>query len=130
MKRCLCFVPTLLVAASVLYLSLLREPHLMLNDMVRLPWSDKIAHALMYFTLTAVYIFDLRRLSRNIQMPKPKYTNAVVVGAVAIIAYGGLIELLQGAFFAPRTAEWLDWLADTIGTLTATALMTARNTNT
>ena len=35
------------------------------------------------------------------------------------IVYGGVIELMQEAYFQPRTAEWGDWIADILGTFVA-----------
>ena len=31
------------------------------------------------------------------------------------VLYGGLLEILQHYFFPPRTADWLDFLANTTG---------------
>jgi VanZ family protein len=36
---------------------------------------------------------------------------------------GGLIEIIQEAFFKPRSSEWVDWLADIFGILTAWGIM-------
>jgi len=33
------------------------------------------------------------------------------------VLYGGFIEIVQGAFFPPRSAEWADWFCDVAGTL-------------
>jgi VanZ family protein len=38
------------------------------------------------------------------------------------IALGGIIEILQEMFFNPRSGEWLDWLTDIAGVLTAWAV--------
>lgn len=34
---------------------------------------------------------------------------------VAVVAIGGLIELLQGSMGLGRDPEWLDWVADALG---------------
>ena len=60
--------------------------------------------------LTLVMLWDSKKVGlRSWQM----WTLAVVFP----LLYGGLIEVLQKYFFYPRTGEWGDWLADSIGVL-------------
>jgi VanZ family protein len=46
-----------------------------------------------------------------------------LIGLLGPIVYGGVIEILQGTFFQPRTSDWLDWLADIIGTIVGTGIV-------
>lgn len=69
---------------------------------------DKIAHGVAYFVL-AVWFLNLL----------PRWRASVLV---AVIAYGGLLEILQG--MTPyRYADWLDLLADATGAVLALALL-------
>lgn len=63
-----------------------------------LPW-DKAGHFLAFYALTALAVvaFPARR---------------VVVIALSLSAFGGLIEIVQALPIVHRDAEWGDWLAD------------------
>ena len=74
--------------------------------------EDKLVHLLMYFGLTAVLIFDLKSFSKKTNIKKLTFVWFCLVFP---IIFGGLVEILQPMYFAPRTADWLDWSADTIG---------------
>lgn len=75
--------------------------------------ADKIVHFLMFFGLSGVsalyYVYDNKG---NVKISK------LVIGAILIpILYGGIIEILQTNFFPPRTGDWFDFLADSLGSL-------------
>jgi len=71
--------------------------------------NDKVAHLVVYFLLAGW--FGLLAGSRV----------ALLLSLVAVIAYGGLIELLQ-AMMPYRHADWADLLADAIGALAGICL--------
>lgn len=112
MKRVLRYWETIIVAAVIAYGSLLREPHFRLPD---IPHTDKWAHLLMYIALGAVLFWDLCR-------DKRQGWTLWLTAIIAPILFGGLIEILQENFFYPRTGDWMDWLADSVGTLVGCAL--------
>ena len=109
MKRILNYIPTVLAAGLIMYLSLMREPHFQLPPMP-IPYIDKWMHLLMYMILSAIMAGDILR-----DKAKPAMALAVAITVSAI--YGGAIELLQEYCFPPRTGEWLDWAADTAGAI-------------
>lgn len=77
------------------------------------PQQDKVVHGLMYVGLALALTFDYLRVKRTTRV---RFTLALLFwGLLFPCLYGGLIEILQGAYFPPRTAEWLDWVADIIG---------------
>jgi VanZ family protein len=43
-----------------------------------------------------------------------------LVATLLPILFGGIIELVQEQWFAPRSGEWIDWLADCIGVIIGT----------
>ncbi len=73
--------------------------------------QDKLVHLILYFVYGYILIRDLHKgqVKTNIQL--------IVQTMIFPIALGGLIEYLQVTFFPPRTAEWLDWIADALGIL-------------
>lgn len=81
--------------------------------------TDKTAHYLVYVAYGMVLIFDFLRKNRK------GYSTFAFIGfcIVAPILLGGIIELVQENFFKPRSAEWIDWLADVFGILTAWLIM-------
>lgn len=76
---------------------------------------DKIVHFCMFGGLSgATGLYYVYAKKGNINMP------IMIIGAILIpILYGGLIEILQANFFAPRTGDWFDFLADALGSLVA-----------
>jgi VanZ family protein len=73
--------------------------------------EDKLIHILMYAGLAFTLIFDYRRATKNTTV------NAAFLFVCVFfpVLLGGLVEIAQQHFFAPRTASWADWLSDTVG---------------
>lgn len=71
-------------------------------------YSDKIVHLLLYIFYSAVLYYDFR---------KSPVRTIVYVSIVYPIVLGGIIEIMQGTFFKPRSAEWIDWFCDILGAL-------------
>ena len=69
------------------------------------PHVDKLAHLVVFLGLGWVWRRSLRRAGRLIPY------SAIFA---AVVAYGGLLELLQGAT-GIRSAEWADFAADALG---------------
>ena len=112
-RKALTYKEAIIVGLIILYASLIREPHIRLPEVA---FADKLGHLLAYMALGSMLALDLIRDQR-------KRLWIWLVGIVIPIVYGGVIELLQGAFFYPRTADWLDWLADIAGTVIGTSLV-------
>jgi VanZ family protein len=71
---------------------------------------DKALHATAYFVDTlAILLALVWRPGRD----KRRFESALWV-ALAVLAAGGLIELVQGGF-AHRDAQFADWIADAVG---------------
>lgn len=71
-----------------------------------IPGSDKLYHALAFAALAFPLPFARPRLAIPV--------------ALGVIAYGGMIELIQPYF--NRNAEWADFFADTVGAIIGAAL--------
>lgn len=80
---------------------------------------DKWVHFGMFFLLSAVSLFDYYRIHKG----NPPVLRWIFWGFFIPVLYGGIIELLQKYFFVSRSAEWADWIADILGSLTATLLV-------
>ena len=114
MKNIVNYIPSILVAGLIAYLSLLREPDFRMPDNVA--FIDKWAHIVMYMVFAGVLTRDLWHSRAN--------TALTVCCALSVpVLYGSLMEILQEQFFYPRTGEWLDWLADIVGTVIGFAIV-------
>ncbi len=83
----------------------------------RLLQYDKLAHFCMFFGLSAVVYFDYYRLHKG----NPSKYRWLFFGLVIPVLYGGVIEIVQEHFFS-RSGDWMDFVADFLGSLSATAL--------
>ena len=70
---------------------------------------DKVEHMVAFFTLTVLGGLAYPRL-RHIRL------------MLALIAFGGLIELAQLVPALHRDSEWSDWFADIVAVLAALAI--------
>lgn len=110
---------TVLLLAVILYLSFAPPSTFDSVSLGRIPHADKITHFLMYMALTIMIIYDLYKKNGV-----PRFDLKFFFGCIVFpIILGGVVELMQEAFFKPRTASWFDWLADALGVLAGWGLM-------
>jgi VanZ family protein len=96
---------TILIAAIILYASLIREPQIILTTVEH---GDKWSHLLAYTLLgTAAWHDTIRHTVRR--------WIRLFIALLLPIAYGGAIEIAQHLWFYPRTGDWIDWIVDCIG---------------
>lgn len=102
------FLPTILVAIAIGYLTLWPDP-LGDNPPRLFPHADKVVHALMFGGLAAAIVFDRcrRRASAN--------RSTALSSALISLAAGIVVELLQATMDLGRSADWLDVVADAVG---------------
>ena len=103
------FIPTILVGITILYLSLshVTSPY----NVPNIQNLDKIVHFTMYMGLVSVFCFDVYR-SRWLS----RYDGSILLsGWILAVLWGGLMELFQKYFTEYRTADWFDFLANTVG---------------
>ena len=67
------------------------------QPMLELSSSDKVQHVMAFFTITALGCAAYRGLSRVKLM-------------LGVVAFGGVIELVQMVPELHRDAEWSDWV--------------------
>ena len=83
----------------------------------RLLQYDKLAHFGMFFALSLAIYYDYYRLHKG----EPNRFRWVLFGLIIPVIYGGLIEIVQENFFG-RSGELMDFVADSLGSLSATVL--------
>jgi VanZ family protein len=101
---------SIVIGIGILYVSLVRDPGIHLPTFVG---ADKWVHLLMYTLLGAVATYDSIRIQLS-------GWRLWLVATLLPILFGGIIELVQEQWFAPRSGEWIDWLADGIGVIIGT----------
>lgn len=93
------------------------------SDVPAWPWAeavhfDKIVHA---------GLFGIQAILLGLAlMSKVRVRAAFLVALLVAIAYGGVIELLQGAMGMGRSADALDLIADGAGALIAYGILHLR----
>ena len=103
---------SIIIALGILYLSF--APPSTFKGVPSFTNEDKLVHLLLYAGLTCVLIFDFRKYAKN---NKANTLGFILVCLAFPVFLGGLVEILQPMYFAPRTGEWSDWLSDILGTL-------------
>ncbi|HTF03791.1 MAG TPA: VanZ family protein [Bacteroidia bacterium] len=73
---------------------------------------DKWVHAGIFLILVVLLIRGFR-----LQFNGWWSANAVLVSLVFCVVYGGVLELLQGAVFEERSADVLDFIANSFGAI-------------
>ena len=111
-------IPSLVAVAVIVYLSLSSDP-LGTADLPLFPGADKIAHILMYFCATVVFLLDYakHRLPHHVRT-SPEL--AIVVGAALL---GVLMEVCQLMYTNARSYSEGDMLANGVGAFAAMGFM-------
>ena len=99
------FIPALIIAAGILVTSLLEA------DVVREITSlkDKTLHIWAYGLFALTLLFPLTRINTH-------HWRQYVITWVICCVYGAFIEILQSCCTTTRVGEWLDIVANGIGT--------------
>ena len=104
--------PLSLITISIISdLSLFQPPQMTLTET---PFMDKIAHICMYGGLGLIIWFEYLR--RHPRLNKKQLINGAIL--VPFLFSGG-IELIQEYGTTYRGGDWLDWLCNSIGILSA-----------
>lgn len=84
------------------------------KDIPAFEHQDKLAHVLVYMALAAMLIFDYKKSTPKLNVNLFTFVLTCVFFPILL---GGAIEIVQTLLFYPRTASWLDWLANILGVL-------------
>lgn len=103
---------SLIIIGGILYLSF--APPSTFKGVPSFPFEDKLVHLLLYGGLTCILIFDFRLYAKKFRTTKFAFVSICILFPILL---GGIIEILQPMYFAPRTGEWFDWFSDILGVL-------------
>lgn len=109
------YLPTTIVAAIILYLTLLPHP-LPETNLPLFDGADKVVHAAMMLTLMLTMSIDYARQQYDTavsQLPARVYTTICAI----TILFGGSIEIVQYLMGLGRSADMADFIADAAGAL-------------
>ena len=106
---------SLLVFALLCYLSFFKPPS---TGLVQIPHLDKLVHYCMYFGFSSVLWFEFLRWKDKKAQP----FRGWVIGFIIPSLISGIIELMQEYCTTYRGGEWLDFIANSMGALTASLL--------
>lgn len=80
---------------------------------MKIPHLDKAVHFTFYFVACVLGIFFLRERSRG----EMSFRKALLIMLVSTIAFGIFIEVLQHALTSNRQGDYLDGIANSVGSL-------------
>jgi VanZ family protein len=101
-----------IITLGILYLSF--APPSTFQRVPSFPYEDKLVHLLLYAGLTCMLVYDFWKYAKRNNTNRLAF---LLICLVFPIFLGGAVEILQPIYFAPRTAEWLDWFSDIAGVL-------------
>ena len=113
-NRCPAWIFSIIVVLAILYLTLVPRP-LPELDIPLFPGADKVVHAIMMMGMMWCIALDLMRHKSLSSAVAPK--SRLVITLLCTIAFGGAIELVQGAMKMGRGEDIYDFLADVIGAI-------------
>lgn len=106
------WILTIVTVVAILWLTLAPRPLGGITPPL-FPGADKVVHALMFGGLEFMICVDRAR-SKDWKSPSLMF---ILFTSTIVILFGALIEFLQEAMNMGRSADLLDFIADSIGTL-------------
>jgi VanZ like family len=103
------WLPVLLYASLIFYLSSLPHPEDELPDFLFKKLSDKFLHLVEYAVLGLLCYRALRWAAG------PSMARRAVMITIMAVSFYGMTDEVHQAFVPFRESSWLDWLADTLG---------------
>ncbi len=74
---------------------------------------DKFVHASLFFVLSILLIWGFSKQDSFLFFNSHKNTLSIIISLI----YGGSLEFMQQVFFADRTADIYDFIANTFGSI-------------
>ncbi len=84
--------------------------------LINIPGLDKVVHFTWYFVL---FLFLAAAIYKQKKKVDIRY---YILLLIVCVAYGGLLELLQGSVFAKRSEDIFDFIANSFGAIIASFL--------
>lgn len=105
------FWKPIIIASIIFYGSLTSGNNLNQFGLFSIPNIDKLIHFFFYFGLSLTFITSLYKVS------KLSKTDLIFITLIYTISYGILMEVLQFYISLSRSAEILDALSNTLGSI-------------
>lgn len=105
---------SILVILTIVFLSLFNPPKVKIET---ISYIDKIAHVCMYGGLELIIWLEYLRHHAGLEKVK-----IILLGIIAPIIFGGIMEIAQAKLTVTRSGDWLDLVADTLGVLAGAAV--------
>ena len=102
---------SIFIIGVILFLSFFNPPETPLNTVTNI---DKVLHFLMYFGFCSVLWIEY-----FMSHARPQASRLIPWAIIAPILFSGLIEIGQQTLTPTRAADWWDFIANSIGCLTA-----------
>lgn len=109
LKKIIQYWKSTIIITFILFLSFAKPSTF--TEVTTFTYIDKVVHMLMFLGLSIVLMYDY-----NYRIKK-ETTTFTLICILFPILLGGFVEIMQGLFFFPRSAEWFDWFADITGVL-------------
>jgi len=106
------YYKSLIVFLLILFASTLPASEVPDADWISIPNFDKFVHFGMYFTFTAVLIYDVLKSKPEIALFK-----ILSFSATLAMIYGGIIEIIQWSLTNSRSGDVFDFLSNSAGIL-------------
>jgi VanZ family protein len=107
---------SLFIILVVIYLSFFKPPKTELSKIENL---DKVVHFCMYFGMSGMLWLEFLRAHRRERLP---LMHAWIGATLCPILFSGCVELLQEYCTTYRGGDWMDFLANSLGAICATAI--------
>lgn len=78
---------------------------------------DKWVHASVFFMLAILIVRAMKYTWSRVE-----HKTAIIAACSFAIPYGGLLEIMQGTLFTDRSADLLDFIANTFGVIVGVLL--------
>lgn len=104
-------LPALIWALFIGFLCAIPGQDLPQSDWFELLKFDKFVHASLFGVLVFLMARGFKKQTSSIFF----FKRAGIIALLIAIPYGGILELMQGAFFENRTADIYDFIANSIG---------------
>src|ERR1700733_11957972 len=107
------YLPALIWTAFVVYACLLPGSDVPKLWFLQFPQSDKVIHILLWAGMIFLFCFGTFYKKERVPFKDSTYFNWILFG----IAMGITMETLQKILPLGRDFEWLDWAADSAGSI-------------
>lgn len=107
------FSYSIILTLLIFGVSIMKSDSVLPSYLFGIEHLDKIVHLFMYFTLTSAILLE-GYISKSITL---RVSNIMIL--IFAILYGGILELIQGVSNCGRSFDFIDIIANSIGTISA-----------